>query len=162
MDNTKQNFSIDKDEKSLSQSLGDFLSGELNPMYIIDDMWKGMKKYFGLFLIIITLSACVLFFVARHSYKPQYQAFRSFYVNTRTAYGYNASYYNKTAAKQMSVTFPYLLTSGALKRIIMEELGYTRSLPGKSQQSHLERTLSLRFVSQQRTQRLHIRFLSRL
>ena len=31
----------------------------------------------------------------------------------------------------MSSTFPYILTSGALQKIIMEELGYTGSLPGK-------------------------------
>ena len=131
MDNMEPIVSIDKEEESFSQSLGNFLAGELNPMYIIDDMWKGLKKYFGFVFIIITLTACALFFVMRHNYRPQYQAYRSFYIYTRTAYGYSNSYYNKTAAKQMSSTFPYILTSGALQKIIMEELGYTGSLPGK-------------------------------
>ena len=130
MDNTKPLTSTDEERKGLGQSLGDYFSGELNFMYIIDDMWKGLKKYFGFLCIIVTLAACVSFLVTRHNYKPEYRAFRSFYVHTRTAYGYTTSYYNKTAAKQLSLTFPYLLTSGALQRIVMEELGYTGSLPG--------------------------------
>ena len=72
MDNMEPIVSIDKEEESFSQSLGNFLAGELNPRYIIDDMWKGLKKYFGFVFIIITLTACALFFVMRHNYKPQY------------------------------------------------------------------------------------------
>lgn len=51
------------------------------------------------------------------------QAYSSFVVETKTAYGYNQSYSDETTAGQLSKTFPYILTSGALSDIVAESLG---------------------------------------
>ena len=49
--------------------------------------------------------------------------FLLFVVETKTAYGYNQSYSDETTAGQLSKTFPYILTSGALSDIVAESLG---------------------------------------
>ena len=55
--------------------------------------------------------------------RDRYQAYSSFVVETKTAYGYNQSYSDETTAGQLSKTFPYILTSGALSDIVAESLG---------------------------------------
>ena len=60
------------------------------------------------------------------NYTPVYQAYSSFVVETKTAYGYNQSYSDETTAGQLSKTFPYILTSGALSDIVAEVSGLIR------------------------------------
>ena len=81
---------------------------------ILDDMWRGFKKFFLLCLIIIAACGAGFYFRAKTSYKPSYQAYSSFVVDTKTAYVYNQDYSNEKTAGQLSKTFPYILTSGAL------------------------------------------------
>lgn len=97
----------------------------LNIAAILDDMWRGMKKFYWLFLLVISISSTVFFLQAKKSYTPVYEAYSSFVVNTKTAYGYTETYYNKTTAQQMSRTFPYILTSGVLRQVVAESLGMT-------------------------------------
>ena len=93
---------------------------EIDLMYVIDDMWKGFKRFFWLAPVIILLFAGGTFTVEKVRYHSSYEAFTSFAVNTRTAYGYTSTYYNKAVATQLSKTFPYILTSGALQDIVKE------------------------------------------
>ena len=91
-------------------------------MYVIDDMWKGFKRFFWLMPIIILIFAGGFFTIEKIRYRSTYEAFTSFAINTRTAYGYTSTYYNKAVAKQLSKTFPYILTSGALQEVVREDL----------------------------------------
>ena len=90
---------------------------------LIDDMWRCLKKFFWLFLIMIVLGGSFSYFQARRSYVPMYEAYSSFAVKARNSYGYSDTYYNKTIAGQMSKTFPYILTSGVLNQVVAESLG---------------------------------------
>lgn len=90
---------------------------------LLDDMWRGLKRFFWIFLLLISFCSSFFYFRARRAYVPYYQAYSSFVVNTRTAYGYNESYYNKTTAEQLSKTFPYIMTSGVLNQVVAESLG---------------------------------------
>ena len=96
---------------------------EIDLMYVIDDMWKGFKRFFWLVPVIILLFAGGAFAVEKMRYHSSYEAFTSFAINTRTAYGYTSTYYNKAVAKQLSKTFPYILTSGALEDIVKGDMG---------------------------------------
>lgn len=90
---------------------------------IIDDMWRGFKRYLYLIILVISLAASVFYVKADISYKPVYEAYSTFVVNTRNAVGYSENYYNKATAEQMSKTFPYIVTSGVLKQVVAEDLG---------------------------------------
>lgn len=90
---------------------------------IIDDMWRGVKRFGWILLVLVSMAASFFYFNAKRSYSPIYQAYSSFVVNTRSAYGYSETYYNKATAEQMSKTFPYIVTSGVLKQVIAEDLG---------------------------------------
>ena len=103
----------------------------VNLMYILDDMWRGLQRSIFLLPVLVSLFACHSFYRARNSYMPTFEAYASFTVNTRTANGYSETYYNKAVATQMSKTFPYILTSGVLMKVVAEDLGYTGgSVPG--------------------------------
>ncbi len=70
-------------------------------------------------------------FLSRRFYSPTYQVRASFVVNAYTeedAGTYSHNYTNSQIAKQLNETFPYVLTSGALSRIVAADLGYD-SLP---------------------------------
>lgn len=98
-------------------------SGILYVTTILDDMWRGFKKFFLLCLILIAAGSAGFYFRAERNYSPSYQAYSSFVVDTKTAYVYNQDYSNKTTAGQLSRTFPYILTSGALADIVADSLG---------------------------------------
>ena len=98
-------------------------SGILYFATILDDMWRGFKKFFLLCLILIAAGSAGFYFRAERNYSPSYQAYSSFVVDTKTAYVYNQDYSNKTTAGQLSRTFPYILTSGALADIVADSLG---------------------------------------
>ena len=67
----------------------------VNLMYLIDDMWKGLKRFFWLMPVIVLLFAGASFTVEKVRYRSSYEAFTSFAINTRSAYGYTSTYYNK-------------------------------------------------------------------
>ena len=98
-------------------------SGILYFTTILDDMWRGFKKFFLLCFLLMAVCGAVMYMREKTNYTPVYQAYSSFVVETKTAYGYNQSYSDETTAGQLSKTFPYILTSGALSDIVAESLG---------------------------------------
>lgn len=106
-------------------------------MYLIDDMWKGLKRFFWIIPVVVLLFAGTAFTLEKARYHSVYEAFTSFAINTRTAYGYTSTYYNKTVATQLSKTFPYILTSGILSDIVKEDLG-VETLNGEIYASAIE------------------------
>ncbi len=84
---------------------------------------EGRQTFFWIGSIIVLAFAGGTFAVEKIRYRSVYEAFTTFAVNTRTAYGYTSTYYNKAVAKQLSLTFPYILTSGVLQDIVMDDMG---------------------------------------
>lgn len=111
----------------------------INLAMIVDDMWRGLKRFGWIFLIVISVVSSLFYLQAKRNYSPVYQAYSSFVVNTRNAYGYSETYYNKATAEQMSVTFPYIMTSSALRQVVAEELGL-EYVPGEITAEAVEET----------------------
>ena len=109
---------------------------------ILDDMWRGLKKFYWIFLFLISMAATVFFVKAKIQYVPTYQAYASYVVNTQNAYGYSETYYNKTTAAQLGKTFPYILTSGVLKQVVAEELEMD-SVPAEISAEAMEELLNV-------------------
>ena len=108
---------------------GENVSGIFNFTTVIDDMWKGFRKSFWLLTAIVSLCASLFYFREKLTYEPVYEAYTSFVVNTKTAYGYSENYYNQSALGQLNNTFPYILTSGVLEQVVAESLGFEKKVP---------------------------------
>lgn len=108
---------------------GENISGIFNFTTVIDDMWKGFKKSFWILTAIVSLCASLFYFKEKMTYEPIYEAYTSFVVNTKTAYGYSDNYYNQSAVGQLNNTFPYILTSGVLEQRVAESLGFEKKVP---------------------------------
>lgn len=90
---------------------------------LLDDMWRGFKKFFWLLFILVGVGAGICYVRASRSYTASYTAYTSFVISAKTPYGYSQTYTNRTTAEQMSKTFPYILKSGALEQVVLEDLG---------------------------------------
>ncbi len=88
----------------------------------IEDAFKGLKKLWWIFILLISLFSGLFYLRARQSYVPMYCAEATFTININSGYS-NGAYYNSAAASQLSKTFPYILTSGVLSDLVAEDLG---------------------------------------
>ncbi len=82
-------------------------------------------------IILVVVFAAAGYFYSRTSYSPSYRVHASFVVRTSSdsdSNSYTNTYTNNQTAKQLNETFPYVLTSGALSKIVAADLGYA-SLP---------------------------------
>lgn len=102
----------------------------LDIMKIVDDAYKGLRRWWTVFLVIVSVCASLFYFQAKRSYVPVYQASTTFIVNTSTAMNYSSSYYDKSTAAQIAKTFPYIISNNALQHIIAEDLGM-ETIPGE-------------------------------
>lgn len=98
---------------------------ELRP----SDLWRGVKKFWWICIVLILLFSVLLVAFRVVSYTPRYTVSATFTVQTQdisasgtgiTSYSY---YYNRTTAEQLSDTFPYILESNLLQTAICEDLG---------------------------------------
>ena len=98
---------------------------------LLIDFWKGIKKYWYIFIILMVLGIGAMWGYRYVTYVPTYQASASFTVRTiddmldnevNTAYGF---FYDKNTADQIEKTFPYILSSGILQKQLCKELETT-------------------------------------
>ena len=86
--------------------------------------WNGAKRLWVLLALIVI--ACMLrsYFTTRFSYTPQYVASATVSVTTP-----GGGYMDLRSAQEMAEIFPYVLTSGVLKDVVIQDLGLDY-LPG--------------------------------
>ncbi|MGM9537494.1 MAG: polysaccharide biosynthesis tyrosine autokinase [Candidatus Onthomonas sp.] len=97
---------------------------QIDLVRILDGMWKACRHYFWVVILLTLLGAVLLFARARMSYTPQYLSSATFTVTADSQSIYSSSsYYNNVTASQLESTFPYLLTSGTLSRVVAADLG---------------------------------------
>lgn len=98
---------------------------KMDLLAIVDDIWRGLKRFWLLCIVVVATCAIVSAFAVIIAFTPTYEAYSTFVVNSKTAYSDNAAYtnyYNETSASQLSQTFPYILTSGALSDVVAKSL----------------------------------------
>lgn len=102
----------------------DFTEEKIDIFQLIDDMWKGAKRFGIVMILFAILLACFMYVRSRRSYVPVYSSSSTFTVSSdnQSAYG-GSNYYNNITAKQMAKTFPYILTSGLLQKTVAADLG---------------------------------------
>jgi len=100
---------------------------EIDPYQLIVDLWNGIRRNGWLYLALMSIVGTIAFFVARISYSPSYEAYTTFTVNTVSTVSYNSRNQKNTVTNKMGKIFPYILTSDALKSIVIEDMGYSDS-----------------------------------
>lgn len=119
-------------------------------------VWKVFRRIWGLILLIICIGVVIGLLREKNSYHKQYEASASFIVS---AGGEDtvSGYHNRVTMEQLNTTFPYILTSGILNRIVANDLGM-ESVPGVISASVLEETnlFQIRVVSSDALQAYYI------
>lgn len=87
--------------------------------------WNGFRKLWPVMLVIVIVCTFRSYFSTSFSYTPQYVASATVSVTT-----VGGSYNNIEAAQKMAAVFPYILTSGVLEDVVMNDMGLDY-LPGK-------------------------------
>lgn len=87
-------------------------------------VWNGFKKLWLLLAAIIIVCTLRSYFATSFSYTPQYVASATVSVTTP-----GGSYTNIESAQEMASVFPYILTSGVLEDVVMNDMGMDH-LPG--------------------------------
>lgn len=97
---------------------------EIDLVQLVTDIWNGLRRQGWLILSLISIVGTIAFFAARIYYTPYYEAYTTFTVNTVSTVSYNSRSQKNTVTSKMGKIFPYILTSDALKSIVMEDMGY--------------------------------------
>ena len=97
---------------------------KIDPFQLLFDILTGLAEKGWLFIVLISIVGTICFFVARFRYSPYYEAYTTFTVNSVSSVSYNSRSQKKTATNKMGKIFPYILTSDALKSLVMEDMGY--------------------------------------
>ena len=87
--------------------------------------WKCFKKTWWLLLILAAVGVGIAGVYRLFFFKPVYTASSSFTVGTNGESSSANTYSTQITMEQMSATFPYILESGALRSVVMEDLGLT-------------------------------------
>ena len=128
---------VQENEKSQEPELIDITE-------MVSDYFRIFRRMWAWVLILTLLGTGIFYIRARVQYQPRYTASATFTVNIqRDQQGVGESgtvaFYNNSAAEQMAKTFPYILTSGVLKRKVAKDMG-TGSVTGNIEANVAENT----------------------
>ena len=66
----------------------------LNMTIILDDMWRGFKKFFPLVILLVAACSAGAYYFFKMNYHPQYEAYKSMVVQAKFDYVYEDDYGN--------------------------------------------------------------------
>lgn len=92
---------------------------------LVLDLLRGAKRLLWLGILLVVLGAGFFVWRTWSTYSPVYRASASFTVFVTNPLYAEIKTYNSSTAEQMEKTFPYILTSGALNDLVMQELNLT-------------------------------------
>lgn len=97
----------------------------LDQLVVLVDFLKMLPRLWVWFLVLMTICGSIFYYRASSSYHPVYTAEATFSINIKKEQtASNAQdFYNNAAAKQMVETFPYILTSSLLHRMVAADMG---------------------------------------
>ena len=107
-----------------SSGLDNSTYGRLDVFQLLADIWNLLCRYFWLIIAVISILGTIGFTVAKLRYVPYYKAYTTFTVNTVSTVSYNSRNQKNVVTNKMGQVFPYILSSDALKSLVMEDMGY--------------------------------------
>lgn len=91
-------------------------------MSLASVVFKELKRSFYIVLILIIIVPAALCVRRYYTYNPAYKASATFAVQIGTGYSQTSTYYSSETARQLSETFPYIISSGVLNNTIAKDL----------------------------------------
>ena len=89
---------------------------------LMSDFLRSARHFAYLGIVLVLVAAAFFGWNNYRSYSPQYRASASFTVYVTNPLQAEVRTYNTATAEQMVKTFPYILTSGVLRDMVMREL----------------------------------------
>ncbi|MBO5460570.1 MAG: polysaccharide biosynthesis tyrosine autokinase [Ruminococcus sp.] len=90
---------------------------------IVSDYFRILRRMWAWILILALVGMSLFYFRARAQYVPVYTASATFTINMQQGLSTSSStFFDNSAAEQMATTFPYILTSGVLKRQVAKDM----------------------------------------
>ena len=102
---------------------------------LLGDFFRIAKRLLLVLVALVIVFSGLLCFQTYRSYYPMYRADATFTVYVANPLQTKIQSYNTATAEQMAKTFPYILTSSALKDTVKRELGVT-ALPSITASVH--------------------------
>ncbi len=95
---------------------------------LVVDYFRIFRRMWAWILILTILGAAAFYVRARIQYTPRYTASATFTINIQREQQNlgetgTSTYFDNATAEQMAKTFPYILTSGVLKRKVAKDMG---------------------------------------
>lgn len=118
---------------------------EIDLLNLVDDMWKGFRKFWELFLTLIIICTIVFTGINILRYQPVYESYVTFVVNkNQTSEG------DSLVAARLANSFDYVLASGGLTNTIKNDLEIEEDedIPATIFASNLEDTNFLTITAQ--------------
>ena len=113
-------------------------NSQIDLMQVAKKAGKEIRRQGWLLIVLASLGATLVYFLARQYYRPVYTAYASYIVSGDASYG-NSEVYDQKMATQIGAVFPYILSSDILKELVCERLG-TDQMPGSIRASVLDQT----------------------
>lgn len=95
---------------------------------ILNDFFRIFRRMWAWILLLAIAGSVVFYARARMQYTPMYTASATFTVNIQqdqqgSSDSSSLAFFDNSAAEQMATTFPYILTSGVLRRKVAKDMG---------------------------------------
>ena len=113
---------------------------KLDLFVMLDDLLRAVKRLWILGLVLVLAGGSVFSIREKMNYSPVYEAYASFTVRVANPLYGSVSNYNAKTAEQMAMTFPSIVSSGVLKKRVMEYLDVS-SLPALAASASAESTI---------------------
>ena len=106
----------------MNNERGEQISHGMDPMILLHDLMMMARRRWTLAVVLVVVLSGLLCLQSWRSYRPQYQASATFTVYVANPLQSEIRGYNTATAEQMAKTFPYILTSSALKDMVARDL----------------------------------------
>ena len=97
-------------------------TGGIDLRILLSDFGRVVRRTWLLGVVLMLLFSGIFSLKAKMSYRPMYRASATFTVYVVDPLQSEVRGYNTATAEQMAKTFPYILTSGALKDMVKRDL----------------------------------------
>ena len=97
---------------------------EIDLVQLFTDILRGLWKHGWFIAALVSIVGTICFFTARYQYTPYYRAYTTFTVNTVSTISYNSKAQKNNLTNRIGSVFPYILTSDALRSLVIEDMGY--------------------------------------
>ena len=101
---------------------------KIDLLRILEEFWKILVRFLWVPILLGILGAAAMGARAYLNYTPRYRSEATFTIQSvGSSYDLagTGNYYDKLAAEQLAITFPFLLQSDLMQSMLMQELGVT-------------------------------------